>query len=206
MFLAEPTHELEYRCLGIVKGRFQSLAISPEDENFYRGRLVINKKRFVSTLINQSLTKYLRKNSELLDSEQYWIVFIKTHPTISIQIKHLKNNIPSEESIEHNSSFSVRGVVSSIEKNRTHLRVQIKRNKQKNAVKQKPFEITVHGEIPPDVKLGQFLDISAYLENNKLMLNKYTFIKDIGIKFPIKNKRPFRAPKPNLTTRMQIQT
>lgn len=212
MFLAEPTHELEYRCLGIVKGKFQSLANNAEDENFFRGRLIINKKRFVCHLINQSLTKYLRKNHELLKDEHYWIVFIKTHPTVSIQIKHLKNDLPSDQKLEHDSFFSVRGVVSSIDKQRTSFRVQIKRNKPantKNAIKQKSFDVTIHGKVPEDIKLGQFLDVKAYLEDHKLILKSHTFIKNIGIKFPIKQRKRFNRPpqSPNkFTTKIKVQS
>lgn len=177
MHIEPPSHILEYRALGFIKGLFLPQSHDDDSEcsnSLYQGYLKDqHDNQIPAHIINIPLLKHLEKNPLILEESQLWIVFVKTSPTFQVQIKHFRNDI------EHPSQdiFSIRGNIQSINAEESVFEVLIKQNKDSTNKKFKPFTLTIHGQVSEELGIGDFVDISAIHQGLKIFASDIQLIR-----------------------------
>jgi len=174
LYLEKPTNRLEFRCIGLIKARYESL--DPDDKFNYKGNLVTpDGVKIPATVINRNLISFLKANPEMLERDLAWTVYAKTHPSLKVQIKHVRPELDLEQ-----DEFSLRGVVINQDRRNNAVELLIKRNKKisqekKEEIKNQPFKVKVYGDLM-NRALNQFWEIEAIREKDYLVIDNANFI------------------------------
>lgn len=176
-FLEPPAQELEYRCIGIIKGQFQY------NEDGQNGVMLLDDGELSvpAFIINKNVSKLLEREPHLLNTEHHWTVFLRTHPVLRLQIKHLKNNFADNQE-PGKDIISIRGTVSKIDYKESSLDIKIQRNievpsNKKELFKYKPFYIKVFTSDLKKLKSKQFIDITVNRQGDKLVIDELTILR-----------------------------
>lgn len=205
--ITQPSHELEYRCVGIVFGKY----VPSEEDNLGRGTFFgKDETEGIPAFLSGRLLYFIKKNRHILDSEQYWGAYIRTFPEMRIQLKSLRTDIP-EGKQPKSDVFSIRGIVKNSDLEKGTFEVMIKRGQKKNTEekreekkeereenkkqpentektaekKDKPFKITLKGTVSERAR-GKFYEFLVKREGKELVVCSAKFVASL----PEKPYRP----------------
>lgn len=201
-----PSIPLEYRAIGIVRGRYL-----PSQNKITIGTLVTHDGTILPANLTQTAGWLIKIKPELFETEHVWVAWPRTEDNIlHVQLKNLR--LPLEgQTIEDVSVgidyFSVRGEIVNQDPRTGIINVLICRNiippKKELRKKYQPFILAIEGFLPGKVD-GQFWDFDVSREGNKLILEDAKFMAQTVFELPQKEeakkskkgkgKRPFGKP------------
>ncbi len=153
--LQEPGFKNQYRCLGLVKGRY-----IPGNETIKKGILLTDSGVFPASIV--------KSNWSPPADEKIWITWVRTdkeEPHLYFRLREVKEEDPSELDKD---IFNVRGNLVLWKPERKRLVIAIRPNK--NAVEDfKPFYINIEGTLS-EPHLDSFWDVTAIREGNHLVM------------------------------------
>lgn len=159
-----PNHALEYRAIGLVKGRFV-----PDQEKGSRGILITSDEIQLKAFMGW-LQPYAEKYLDL-GQEHLWVVYPKRYPTkntMSVQLKGFRQAKPDEPPPEGDGYFSIRGEVIQRQDESGFVVVKVRRNRVDSS-KGKEVEIRLEGFVPPDT-VGQFCEFECERDGQDLVI------------------------------------
>ena len=183
------THQLQYRAIGIVNGKF----VPNDGEQLNRGFLIDDKGVKIETVILGKALSLLKKHIDLKKS-YYWVVYPKNknsqnlHLQVSgiwdpYQLNHFPNNssekkfsnLLKELNLEDNY-FSIRGELVFINTQKKEIVIKINSSSKSQNLKNKNFKLVIKGELSLEL-LKNFVSLDVIREGNSLKLLKHEVIK-----------------------------
>ena len=183
------THQLQYRAIGIVSGKF----IPNDSEQLNRGFLTDDKGVKIETVILGKALSLLKKHIDLKKS-YYWIVYPKNKNTQNLHLQvagiwdpYQLNDFPSDSSKTNFSKllealdlkdnyFSVRGELVFVNTQKKEIVVKICPAIKSKNLKNKNFKLVIKGDISINL-LHCFLSLDIVRDRNSLELIKYEVIE-----------------------------
>ena len=153
--LQEPGYKNQYRCLGLVKGRY-----IPGNETIKKGILLTDSGVFPASIFKSNWFPPV--------DEKIWITWVRTdkeEPHLYFCLREFKEEDPSELDKD---IFNVRGNLVIWKPERKRLVIVVRPNK--DAIKDfKPFYIDIEGNLT-EPRLDSFWDVTATREGNHLVM------------------------------------
>ena len=189
------THQLQYRAIGIVNGRF----VPNDSEQLNRGFLTDDKGVKIETVILGKALSLLKKHIDLKKS-YYWVVYPKNRNSQNLhlqvsgiwdpyQLNHFPNdssktNFPKllEELDLQDNYFSVRGELVFVSTQKKEIVIKICSSSKLQNLRNKNFKLVIKGELSLEL-LNNFVSLDVVRDGNSLKLLKYEVIQ----KSPVKN-------------------
>jgi len=197
------TDPLQYRAIGIVRGIYK-----PQDnENFTRGTLIDSEGNEIDSVVLGRVITLIR-NHVSLEKPHLWVVYPRSrnNQNLHLQITGIWEpstlqreekekdqlnesssiNIDSDELLEGDDYFSIRGELIFTKPKEKELVMRIRqmpRNQQKKAL---PFKVNLKGEIPIN-HLKKFISLEVRRVGYQLHVEDFQIIGPIP-KTPINNK------------------
>jgi len=197
------TDPLQYRAIGIVRGIYK-----PQDnENFTRGTLIDSEGNEIDSVVLGRVITLIR-NHVSLEKPHLWVVYPRSrnNQNLHLQITGIWEpstlqreekekdqlnesssiNIDSDELLEGDDYFSIRGELIFTKPKEKELVIRIRqmpRNQQKKAL---PFKVNLKGEIPIN-HLKKFISLEVRRVGYQLHVEDFQIIGPIP-KTPINNK------------------
>ena len=197
------TDPLQYRAIGIVRGIYK-----PQDnENFTRGNLIDSEGNEIDSVVLGRVITLIR-NHVSLEKPHLWVVYPRSrnNQNLHLQITGIWEpstlqreekekdqlnesssiNIDSDELLEGDDYFSIRGELIFTKPKEKELVIRIRqmpRNQQKKAL---PFKVNLKGEIPIN-HLKKFISLEVRRVGYQLHVEDFQIIGPIP-KTPINNK------------------
>ena len=194
---------LQYRAIGIVRGIYK-----PQDnENFTRGTLIDSEGNEIDSVVLGRVITLIR-NHVSLEKPHLWVVYPRSrnNQNLHLQITGIWEpstlqreekekdqlnesssiNIDSDELLEGDDYFSIRGELIFTKPKEKELVIRIRqmpRNQQKKAL---PFKVNLKGEIPIN-HLKKFISLEVRRVGYQLHVEDFQIIGPIP-KTPINNK------------------
>ncbi len=179
-----PSHPKQYRAIGIVRGKYQ-----PSVSAFTQGELIsLTGEKFDTVLLGKTISAV--KNHVDFSKNYHWIVY--PHSTFQVnQPLHLQvtgiwqpqsekeDNQPQNLTEDY---FSIRGEVIFSSQQEEKVIVKIYLNNSIEGNKGKFFKLQLKGKIP-NYTLKHFYDFDVILEQQQLMIKKYTDLGFIAIRY-----------------------
>jgi len=183
------THQLQFRAIGIVNGKF-----IPHDKNqLNRGFLKDNKGEKIETVVLGKALSLLKKHIDLKKS-YYWVVYPKNKNTQSLHLQvagiwdpYNLNDFPNDSS-ETNISrlleeldlkdnyFSVRGELVFVNTQKKEIVIKVCSSSKLKNLKNKNFKLVIKGELSFEL-LNSFVSLDINRDGNALKLVKYEVIE-----------------------------
>ncbi|WP_288262035.1 hypothetical protein [uncultured Prochlorococcus sp.] len=183
------TNELQYRAIGIVKGKF----IPNDIEQLNRGYLTDNKGEKIETVVLGKALSLLKKHIDLKKS-YFWIVYPKNKNTQSLHFQvagiwdpFQLNDFPNDSSKTNFSKllneldlkdnyFSVRGELVFVNTQKKEVVIKICSVSKLKNLKNKNFKLVIKGELSHEL-LNSFLSLDLIRDGNSLKLLNYEVIE-----------------------------
>ena len=183
------THQLQYRAIGIVKGKF----VPNDSEQLNRGFLTDDKGVKIETVILGKALSLLKKHIDLKKS-YYWVVYPKNRNSQNLhlqvsgiwdpyQLNHFPNNssekkfsnLLEELNLEDNY-FSIRGELVFVNTQKKEIVIKICSSSKSQNLKNKNFKLVIKGELSLEL-LKSFVSLDVVREGNSLKLLKHEVIE-----------------------------
>ena len=183
------THQLQYRAIGIVSGKF----IPNDSEQLNRGFLTDDKGVKIETVILGKALSLLKKHIDLKKS-YYWIVYPKNKNTQNLHLQvagiwdpYQLNDFPSDSSKTNCSKlleeldlkdnyFSVRGELVFVNTQKKEAVIKICSSSKLKNLKNKNFKLVIKGELSLEI-LNSFVSLDVIRDGNSLKLLEYEVIE-----------------------------
>ena len=183
------THQLQYRAIGIVSGKF----IPNDSEQLNRGFLTDDKGVKIETVILGKALSLLKKHIDLKKS-YYWVVYPKNKNTQNLHLQvagiwdpyqlndfqnySSKTNFPKllEELDLKDNYFSVRGELVFVNTKKKEVVIKICSYLKHKNLKQKNFKLVIRGELSLEI-LNSFVSCDVIRDGNSLKLLNYEIIE-----------------------------
>ena len=184
------THQLQYRAIGIVNGKF----VPNDGEQLNRGFLIDDKGVKIETVILGKALSLLKKHIDLKKS-YYWVVYPKNknsqnlHLQVSgiwdpYQLNHFPNNssekkfsnLLKELNLEDNY-FSIRGELVFVNTQKKEIVIKICPAIKSKNFKNKNFKLIIKGELSLEL-LHSFVSLDINRDGNSLKLINYEVIEN----------------------------
>lgn len=188
--LLPPIMPLEYRAIGIVRGRYL-----PSQKKITRGTLVTQDGAILPANLTETAGWLIKLKPDLIETEQVWVAWPRTDENIlHMQLKNLR--LPLEgQTIDDVSEgvdyFSVRGEIVNQDPHTGTINIRICRNiiPLKGGLRKRylPFILAIEGFLPGKVD-GQFWDFDVSREGNKLILEDANFQAQVVFELPPKEE------------------
>ncbi|MBD2775085.1 hypothetical protein [Iningainema tapete] len=187
-----PSHENEYRALGVVRGRYY-----PSVEDFHQGILVTDGA-IIPAFVLQRKTNI---TPEAIEDELLFSVYPRTNKeqgnALTLQLVKFRT-----EPLETDNYFSIRGNLTAIIEDQILIRIQ------RNDNKDKAFYLGIKGTLPDD-GVKKFWDLDCVREGNILKLVKAQLIEQSEKTDTQKVNKPIvekpKSVKPNVLAQSKIQ-
>ena len=183
------TNQLQYRAIGIIKGRFTPLS----SEQLNRGFLIDNKDEKIETVVLGKALSLLKKHIDLKKS-YYWIVYPKNKNTQNLHLQvtgiwdpYQLNDYPNDSSKTNFSKlleeldlkdnyFSIRGELVFVNTQKKEIVIKISPAIKSKNLKNKNFKLVIKGELSLEL-LHSFVSLDINRDGNSLKLIKYEVIE-----------------------------
>ena len=197
------TDPFQYRAIGVVRGIYKP----QDDDNFTRGALIDSKGNEIGSVLLGRVMNLIR-NHVSLEKPHLWVVYprCRNNQNLHLQITGIWEpstlqreekekdqlnesssiNIDSDELLEGDDYFSIRGELIFTKPKEKELVIRIRqmpRNQQKKAL---PFKVNLKGEIPIN-HLKKFISLEVRRVGFQLHVEDFQIIGPIP-KTPINNK------------------
>jgi hypothetical protein len=210
MPIPPPTEPLQYRAIGLIRGRYQ-----PLPDNISKGELIADDGTVIDAIVLGKLISIVKKRLDMSQS-YFWVVYPRTQQKtapLHVQIAGVwapeamgKTDQPSDPGVS-DGYFSVRGEVvqQSVETNTVVIKIRrINQSKPSKAEAASPakgtkkktpynrFKLKLSGLLPSNA-VGYFWDINAQRQGNTLC------ILDGKAIAPVKKaaRKPLRKAQPS---------
>lgn len=190
LVLLPPIMPLEFRAIGIVRGRYL-----PSQKKITRGTIVMEDGTILPANLTETAGWLIKLKPELIETEHVWVAWPRTDENVlHMQLKNLR--LPLEgQTIEDVSAgvdyFSVRGEIVNQDPHTGTINIRICRNivppEKQLRKKYQPFILAIEGFLPGKVD-GQFWDFDVSREGNKLILEDANFMAQIVFELPPKEE------------------
>ena len=183
------THQLQYRAIGIVNGKF----VPNDSEQLNRGFLTDDKGVKIETVILGKALSLLKKHIDLKKS-YYWVVYPKNRNSQNLhlqvsgiwdpyQLNHFPNNssekkfsnLLEELNLEDNY-FSVRGELVYVNAQKKEIVIKVRAASKLKNLKNKNFKIAIKGELSLEL-INNFVSLDVNRDGNSLKLLNYEVIE-----------------------------
>ena len=187
------TNKLQYRAIGIVKGKF----IPHDIDQLNRGHLIDDNGEKIETVILGKALSLLKKHIDLKKS-YFWVVYPKNKNSQNLHLQvagiwdpyqlndfpndSLKTNFPKllEEIDLKDNYFSVRGELVFVNTQNKEFVIKVCSASKVKNLKNKNFKLVIKGELSLEL-LNSFLSLDIDRDGNALKLIKYEVIeKDVS--------------------------
>ena len=183
------TNKLQYRAIGIVKGKF----IPHDIDQLNRGHLIDDNGEKIETVILGKALSLLKKHIDLKKS-YFWVVYPKNKNTQNLHLQvagiwdpfHL-NDFPNDSSKTNflklleeldlkDNYFSVRGELVFVNAQKGEVVIKICPASKLKNLKNKNFKLVIKGELSLD-NLNSFVSLDVIRDGNSLRLHNYEVIQ-----------------------------
>ena len=187
--IPEVTNRLQYRAIGIIKGKF-----TPHDsDQLNRGFLIDNKGEKIETVVLGKALSLLKKHIDL-NKSYYWIVYPKNKNTQNLHLQvagiwdpYQLNDFPNDSSKTNFSKlleeldlkdnyFSVRGELVFVNTQKKEIVIKICPASKLMNLKNKNFKLVIKGELSLEL-LNDFVSLDIKRDGNALKLTRYEVIE-----------------------------
>ena len=194
------TNQLQYRAIGIVKGKF----IPNDSDQLNRGFITDDKGEKIETVVLGKALSLLKKHIDLKKS-YFWIVYPKNKNTQNLHLQvagiwdpYQFNDLPNDSSKTNISKllakldlkdnyFSVRGQLVFVNHQKKEIVIKICSTSKSNNLKNKNFKLVIKGELSLEL-LNSFISLDVIRDGNSLKLINYEVIEeDSSIKNEMKS-------------------
>ena len=190
------SNQLQYRAIGIIKGKFIPL----DNNHLNRGFLTDSKGEKIETVVLGRALSLLKKHIDLKKS-YFWIVYPKNKNTeiLHLQVSGIWDpyelNDFSNDSSKTNFSklleqldlkdnyFSIRGELVFVNTKKKEVIIKICSDSKLNNLKNKNFKLVVKAELSLEL-LNSFVSLDVIRDGNTLKLQNYEVVEK---KFSKKN-------------------
>ena len=181
------TNEMQYRAIGIVKGKF----IPNENGQINRGFLTDNKGEKIETVVLGKALSLLKKHLDL-KKNYYWIVYPKNKNTQSLHLQvagiwdpYQLNDLNDTSKINFSklleeldlkdNYFSVRGKLVFVNTQKKEFVIKICCAPKVRNLKNKNFKLVIKGDLSLEL-LNNFVSLDVNRDGNSLELINYEVI------------------------------
>ena len=191
--IPQVTNQLQYRAIGIIKGKF----IPHDREQLNRGFLIDDKGEKIETVVLGKALSILKKHIDFKKS-YYWIFYRKNKNTQNLHLQvagiwdPYQFNDFSNDSSKTNFSkllkeldlkdnyFSIRGELVFVNTQKKEIVIKINSASKLKNLKNKNFKLVIKGELSLEL-LNSFVSLDINRDGNALNLIKYEVIeKDLS--------------------------
>jgi hypothetical protein len=183
------THQLQYRAIGIVNGKF----IPNDSEQLNRGFLTDDKGVKIETVILGKALSLLKKHIDL-EKSYYWVVYPKNKNTQNLHLQvsgiwdpYQLNHFPKDSSEKKFSNlleelnladnyFSIRGELVFVNTQKKEIVIKVCSSSKTQNLKNKNFKLVIKGELSLEL-LKRFVSLDVVREGNSLKLLKHEVIE-----------------------------
>ena len=183
------TNQLQYRAIGIIKGKF----IPHNSELLNRGFLTDDQGEKIDTVVLGKALSLLKKHIDL-NKSYFWVVYPKNKDTQNLHLQVVGIWDPYQLNDFHNDSsktnfsrlldeldlkdnyFSVRGELVFVNTQKKEIVIKICPEQKLKNLKNKNFKLTIKGELSLEF-LNSFVSLDLIRDGNSLKLLKYEVIK-----------------------------
>ncbi len=189
------TDPLQYRAIGIVRGIYKP----QDDENFTRGTLIDSKGNEIDSVVLGRVITLLR-NHVSLEKSHLWVVYprCRNNQNLHLQItgiwepstlkkdfeekdelnKNTSMNIDSDEILEGDDYFSIRGELIFTKPEEKEIVIKIRQKPRNQHKKALPFKVNLKGEI--SIKyLKHFISLNVRRDAYQLLVEDFQIIGPI---------------------------
>jgi hypothetical protein len=191
--IPQVTHQLQYRAIGIINGKF-----TPHNsDQLNRGFLIDDKGEKMETVVLGKALSLLKKHIDLKKS-YYWVVYPKNKSTQNLHLQvagiwdpYKLNDFPNDSSKTNFSKlleelelednyFSVRGELVFVNTQKKEIVIKICSDSKLKNLKNKNFKLVIKGELSLQL-LNCFVSLDIKRDGNALKLISYEVIeKDLS--------------------------
>jgi hypothetical protein len=183
------TNQLQYRAIGIVKGKF----IPHNIEQLNRGFLTDDNGETIETVVLGKALSLLKKHIDLKKS-YFWVVYPKNKNSQNLHLQvagiwdpYQFNDLPNDDSNKNFSKlldildlkdnyFSVRGELVFVNTQKKEVVIKICIDSKLVNEKNKNFKLTLKGELSLEL-LNSFVSLDLLRDGNSLKLITYEVIE-----------------------------